>query len=150
MIQMLPPKVLRGEKEDHNVKNKSKRFFNSALIEKIALVSLLGIIFAYVLPDVQATHLQLIGGVAFIIIINSFLSQWLARRGVEWKHILQQFIVMTIVNFGLVILYSIIIPRFDGSFNLGNTLFFVLLLTLMVTLYDRYRPVYLKRFGLSN
>jgi hypothetical protein len=132
------------------VEIKSKRFFNRALIEKIILVSLLSIIFAYVLEAVKATHLQLVGGVAFIIVINSILSHWLARRGIEWKHILLQFIVMTVVNFGLVILYSFLLPRFDGSINLGNTLFFVLLLTLIVTLFDRYRQVYLRRFGLND
>jgi hypothetical protein len=132
------------------VEIKSKRFFNRALIEKIILVSLLSIIFAYVLEAVEATHLQLVGGVAFIIVINSILSHWLARRGIEWKHILLQFIVMTVVNFGLVILYSFLLPRFDGSINLGNTLFFVLLLTLIVTLFDRYRQVYLRSFGLND
>jgi hypothetical protein len=36
--------------------------------------------------------------------------------------------------------------RTDGSINLGNASFFALLLTLLVTLFDRYRPVYLARF----
>jgi len=57
---------------------------------------------------------------------------------------------MAAVNFGLVLIYSFILPRFDGSINLGNTLFFVLLLTLLVTMFDRYRPFYDKRVALQN
>ena len=41
-------------------------------------------------------------------------------------------------------------PDFDGSIDLGNTLFFVLLLTLIVTLFDRYRQVYLRRFATND
>jgi hypothetical protein len=124
-----------------------ERFFNSALLEKIVMVALVSGIFAQILPDVQSTFLQLAVGVAFVIIVNALLSQWLARRGTEWSSIVQQFIVMTVVNFGLVLVYAFLLPRFDGSINLGNTLFFVLLLTLLVTLYDRYRPIYLERFA---
>ena len=53
---------------------------------------------------------------------------------------------MAVVNFGLVLVYAFLLPNFDGSINLGNTLFFALLLTLIVTLFDRYRQVYLARF----
>ncbi len=85
-----------------------------------------------------------------IIIVNALLSQWLARRGTEWSSIVQQFIVMSVINFGLVLVYALLLPRFDGSFNLGNMLFFVLLLTLLVTLYDRYRPIHLERFATGD
>jgi hypothetical protein len=130
-----------------SVKAGSERFFNSALLEKIVMVALVSAVFAQILPDVQSTFLQLAIGVAFIIIVNSALSHWLARRGTTWSSILRQFIVMAAVNFGLVLVYYFLLPNFEGSLNLGNTLFFVLMLTLLVTLYDRYRPVYLERFG---
>jgi hypothetical protein len=132
------------------VKTQSERFFNGALLEKIVMVALVSGIFAQILPDVQSTFLQLAIAVAFIIIVNSLLSQWLARRGTEWGSILQQFIIMVVVNFGLVVLVYALLPRFDGSINLGNTLFFVLLLTLLVTLYDRYRPIHLERFAAAD
>jgi hypothetical protein len=125
-------------------------FFNSGLVEKIVMVSLVSMIFAQILPDVQSTFLQLAIAVAFLIIVNSLLSHWLARRGREWSSILREFFVMSVVNFGLVLVSFFVLPRFDGSINLGNTLFFVLLLTLLVTLYDRYRPVYLERFATSE
>jgi hypothetical protein len=104
-------------------------------------------IFAQVLPGVQASLLEIAIGVAFVIVINTALSQWLARRGTDWGSTLRQFIVMSVVNFGLVLVYAWLLPNFDGSINLGNTLFFALLLTLIVTLFDRYRQVYLMRFA---
>jgi len=131
-------------------KTQPERFFNSALLEKIVMVALVSAVFAQILPDVQSTFLQLAIGVAFIIIVNSALSHWLAQRGTTWSSILRQFIVMTVVNFGLVLVYAFLLPNFEGSLNLGNTLFFVLMLTLLVTLYDRYRPVQLERFANSD
>jgi hypothetical protein len=58
--------------------------------------------------------------------------------------------VMTVVNFGLVLVYAFLLPNFEGSLNLGNTLFFVLMLTLLVTLYDLYRPIYLERLAAGD
>jgi hypothetical protein len=127
----------RGE----TIKPPSKRFFNSVLVEKIALVSLVGIIFAQVLPDVRVSNIQFTVGVAFVIALNTLVSEWLARHGHGWESILREFLVMAVVNFGLILLYSFLLPSLGGSIHLGNTLFFVFLLTLIVTLFDRYRPV---------
>jgi hypothetical protein len=125
----------------------SKRFFDNfihhELIEKILLVSLLSIIFAQILPDVRANDFQLAIGVSILIIINTELSQWLARRGAQWRSIVREFIVMSIVNLILVLLFDFLLARYEGSIDLLNTLFFVLLLTLNVTLYDRYRRVHI-------
>ncbi|KKG67194.1 hypothetical protein [Methanosarcina mazei] len=124
----------------------SERFFDDfihhELIEKIVLISLLSIIFAQILP-VRANNVQIAIGVSLLIAINTELSQWLARRGTQWKSIIQEFIVMSIVNFSLVLLFDFLLARYQGSINLLNTLFFVLLLTLNITLYDRYRRVYI-------
>jgi hypothetical protein len=136
--------------EVEDMKTLPESFFNSGLVEKIVMVSLVSGIFAQILPDAQAGLLQLAVGVAFIVVVNSALSHWLARRGTEWTSIVREFIVMAVVNFGLVLVYAWLLPRFDGSINLGNTLFFVLLLTLLVTLYDRYRPVYRARFAVGG
>ena len=128
----------------------SDHFFNNILFEKIALVSLVSIIFAQILPEVQASNLEVAAAVAFVIILNTVVSHWLARRGTTWRSTLTQFVAMAAVNFGLVLIFSFILPQFDGSINLGNTLFFVLLLTLIVTMFDRYRPYYDARVALQS
>lgn len=125
----------------------TQQLFDWTLFEKIALISLVTIIFAQILPNVQAGNIALVAGVAFVIILNTALSHWLSRRDHEWTSILRQFIVMTAVNFGLTLLYAFLLPRYGGSIGLTDTLFFVLLLTVLVTLYDRYRLVYLMRFA---
>jgi hypothetical protein len=133
--------------EGSDMETQPERFVNAALIEKVVLISLVSAIFAQVLPGVQASLLEIAIGVLFIIVINTALSHWLARRGTDWGSALRQFIVMALVNFGLVLVYNWLLPNFDGSINLGNTLFFALLLTLIVTLFDRYRQIYLTRFA---
>ncbi len=124
-----------------------EKFFGPALVEKVALVSLVSIIFAQILPGVQATLTQMVIGVAFVIILTAGLSQFLVSRGVNVKFGLLGFLIMAFVNFKLVLLYSILLPGFEGSLNLTNALFFVLLLTLIVVLFDKYRPMYLARFA---
>ncbi|RXA21764.1 hypothetical protein EQO05_00505 [Methanosarcina sp. MSH10X1] len=140
----------QGIETNLQVADSSERFFNNALFEKIVLVSLLSIIFAQILPGVRSTNLQLALGMAILIIINTALSHWLARRGTHWKSIIQEFVIMSLVNLGIILLFDFLLPRYDGSINLFNTLFFVLLLTLNVTLYDRYRTVHIRNHKGSN
>jgi hypothetical protein len=124
----------------------ARSILDAALAEKVVLVSLVSIIFAQVLPDLQATTLQLAIGVALVVTIITALSHWLTRRGIGWATILRQFIAMALVNFSLVLAYAGLLRRIGGSLNLATTLFFALLLTLLVVLFDRYRQVYLMRF----
>ncbi len=138
-----------GFKETGTIKPPTGRFFDSVLIEKVALVSLVSIIFAQILPDVRASNLQLAVGVAFVIILNTVISHWLARRGTDLGSMLRSFIVMAAVNFGLALLYVFLLPQLEGSINLGNTLFFVLLLTFIVVMFDRYHQAYQVRFTAS-
>jgi hypothetical protein len=126
------------------IKERRERLINKQVIEKIVLMSLITIIFAQILPGVQANNVQIAIGVAIFVVINTSLSHWISRRGRQWKSIMQEFIVMSLVNIGLVFLFNFLLPRYDGSINLGNTLFFVLLLTLIITLYDRYWQLHTK------
>ncbi|AKB18090.1 MULTISPECIES: hypothetical protein [unclassified Methanosarcina] len=119
-------------------KEQQEHLINKQVIEKIALISLITIIFAQILPGVRASNLQLATGMAVLIIINTALSHWLSRSGKHWSSIIREFIVMSAVNMGLVLLANYFLPRYNGSINLGITLFFILLLTLNITLYDRY------------
>ena len=57
---------------------------------------------------------------------------------------------MMAVNLGLVMVYDLLASRLGGSIHVGNAIFFVLILTLLVTLFDRYRQVYLMRFTPSG
>jgi hypothetical protein len=119
--------------------------FNLDLLEKIVLVSLVTIIFAQMLPDVHASAVEMTIAVALLIVINAGLSELLARRGVGWESVFWEFMAMAVINGGIVLVIFWILPGGDDSINLGNTLFFLFLLTLLVVLYDRYRPHYIAR-----
>ena len=125
----------------------SKEFFDDfihhELIEKIVLVSLLSIIFAQILPGVRASTLQVAAGIIVLIVINTEMSQWFARHGNHWKSILKEFIVMCLVNFGIVLVFDFVIVFYGGYINALHTLFFILLLTLNVTLYDRFQRAHI-------
>ena len=125
----------------------SEKLVTRELVEKIVLVSLLSVIFARILPGVRANSLQVAAGISLLIVINTALSQWLVRRGTQWKSIIQEFVVMSIVNFSLVLLFNLILPLLNGSIDVLDTLFFIFLLTLNVTLYDRYRRMHIWGHG---
>ena len=52
-----------------------------------------------------------------------------------------------LVNVGLVMLAGWLVARGGGELNRANALFFVLLLSLLTLLDDRYRPIYELRFS---
>ena len=119
-----------------------------ALIEKIVLVTLVCISFAQVLPGaVQTTNLQFAISVTIAVTINTALSHWLARRGFGWAFSLRQFIVMGAVNSGFILIYAALRAMVARPLKLGNAFFFALFLTLLITLFDRYRQVYLMCLG---
>ena len=129
------------------VDEEASQIFDAALLEKLILVTLVSLSFAQVLVGVQATALELVAGVVFVVILNTALSHWLARRGFGTAFTLQQFIVLSGVNSLLLLLYTILRRTLGDPVSIMNALFFVLLLSLLITLFDRYRQVYLMRFS---
>jgi hypothetical protein len=127
--------------------NEASRIGDVALVEKIVLITLVSMCFGQVLPGVQATNLQFAVGVPVIVLVNTALSHWLARRGFGWAFSFGQFIALAAVNLVGLLAYAFLRTRFDDAVSVVNILFFVLLLTLLITLFDRYRQVYLMRFS---
>jgi hypothetical protein len=121
----------------------------NVIFEKIVLIGLTTVIFAQLIPELDASALQIVLGVALIIVANSAVSIWLAQRGTHWNAILIEFAAMAVINFVIVTAFRLILPRADGEVRLGALLFFVLLLTLLITLFDRYRPVYERRLRIA-
>jgi len=106
--------------------------------EKVALVSMVSTIFALVIPDNEVSFFGVVGPVAFIIVANAFASTWFARRGRDWGSIGVEFVAMAAVNLGSALVFILLVRSSDDSINESATLFFVLLLTLIVTLFDRF------------
>lgn len=115
--------------------------FGWAFVEKAALVAMVSMIFANVLPDVQSTALQLAIGTTITIAVSTLLSEWLAKREVSWRSTGVQFAFMLGANFAFVIVAYVLLGSDERQLRLGNTLFFITLLTLIVVLFDRYRDI---------
>ncbi|MBN1660528.1 MAG: hypothetical protein JXA93_19180 [Anaerolineae bacterium] len=128
------------------VDHEARQIVDEALGEKIVLISLVSISFAHVLPSVRATDLQLAIGLGLVVTINTALTHWMARRGAGWAFALRQFVVIGVVNVALVLAYTALRTYLGTPVNAITVLFFALLLTLLLTLFDRYRQVYLMRF----
>ncbi len=109
----------------------------AAVLEKIALIALVGGIFANVL-EVETTGLKIVGATLLVVLANAALSIWLARRGNGWSSLAVESVVLAIVNTTLLIAYAAIVG--DSEVDRSIALFFGLLLTVLIVLYDLYRP----------
>ena len=109
----------------------------SELAEKAALLALMSIIFAEILPHVEATAVEVGIGVAAIVCANAAISVWLARV---------EFPALLVVNLGLILVVSRFFTPVE-NFPLGTAMFFAFLISLLLSLYDRYKPIHDLRFS---
>jgi hypothetical protein len=108
------------------------------LVEKIVLTSLVSVIFAQLIPDSDASPLQITFAVSILVVGSSAISHWLSRRGISWTSTAREFGAMFVVNVAIAIVYVVLLRRSDTPVNEAALVFFVVLLTLLVTLFDRF------------
>lgn len=122
--------------------------FDWTFTEKVVLVSLVSAIFARILPGADTRVAITVLVTAFVIAVNTVVSEWLARRGTSWRNSLVEFAVMGVINTGTVLVADLGLGRVfaDGRARaptpLGTTLFLIGVLTLIVVRYDRAHAVY--------
>ncbi len=117
-----------------------ERVFTWVLLEKVVLVGLVSIIFSKLLT-LEASALEIVVAVGVVVVVNALISSWLTRRGATWERVGVTFIVMSIVNFGVLVSYILLRSSFEAEFDSGEIFFLVLVFTLIVTLFDHYRPM---------
>ena len=120
--------------------------FDRQLLEKVVLVSLISVIFAQIL-GVSAGPVALAIGLAVVITINAALTDWLTRRGRRWVNAVGQLTTVLLLNVAIYVALVAGAALFGISLSLDRAGFFLLLISLLVGLYDRYRPEYVARFG---
>ncbi len=120
------------------------KVFSEAALEKVLLIGLLSVIFGQVLPGVTAGPLRLFVWIAVFVVINAALGLWNAGRARGVDSVLLAFAIRVLVNFGLVVLVQLVRSWTveDYAIDVPSALFFVFLFSVLITLYDRYRPVY--------
>jgi len=139
----LPPELADPARRESWIAE-HRRLFDRRLPEKIILVGFVCVLFAQIIPGVDRTSAQIFVGTAILIVIDSFLGLWTARRSRGVSSIFWSFVWLVLANEAIVALGQL--TRGEAPLPLGNTIFFVLLLTLIVTLYDRYEPYHGVRF----
>lgn len=125
-----------------NLPKLSRRDRNYVLLEKFFLLTALTIIFAQLLPNIDATPRQFALHTIFFIIVNTGLSAWLAQLRDKPVSTTREFIGLALANIGLVFIMLLLFPAQRGTFNLVDYTLLSLLLTLITTLFDRYQKVH--------
>jgi hypothetical protein len=118
------------------------RILSGATLEKILLVGLISVVYAQVLPDLRSTSLQLFVGVSVFVVVNAALVILVARTGRSVEATAAAFAIRLAVNVALALSAGWALGGAGGDTNVPAMLFFVLLLTLITTLHDRYLPVH--------
>ncbi len=140
-----PPAAADTAEERRMIFAYTRRPLDRIALEKVVLVTLVTLIFAQILPDLQSDNLRLALGVTVIALINSVASYGLAHRGYGWQNALMHFIVLGAVNAGVAAV-AYLFFGLGQPINLADALFLLLLLTLLVTLHDYYQPMHAVRF----
>jgi hypothetical protein len=123
------------------------RLLSTATLEKVMLVGLVSVIYGQVLPDVHTSSTKLYLGIGVFVVVNAALSLAVSRRFRGIDSALVAFGVRVVVNVVIVVLAGWLLGRGGESLSVGDTLFFVGLLSLLTLLDDRFRPVADVRFA---
>jgi hypothetical protein len=106
----------------------------------VSLLGLLSIIFATILPGIDATALQIAEGVTAIVLANAAISLLAVRR----RGSALEYPALLATNLTLVYIANAMLGE-RRDFELGIGLFFAFLIATIIWLYDAFRPVYVLR-----
>ena len=126
------------QREMAEERNRPPSILSWYTFEKIALVSMVTVIFAQLLPENDNNILGTVAAVSFVVVANSFVGFRFTQRGRSWATTVGEFAVMVVVNLGAALVFIALARSGDERLNEAATVFFVLLLTLIVTMFDRY------------
>jgi hypothetical protein len=115
------------------------KVWSYATFEKVALVSLLTVVFAQTVPGVDASHLEVAIGTGAFVVVNAAISLAAARRSITIESAAMVFAARLGINVALVLVSRLLLGA--GDINLSASIFFVVLLALLTSLHDRWLPV---------
>ncbi len=117
------------------------------LAETAALLALLAVVFASILPGIAATWAEVAAAAVALVCANSAISVAHARsERLTLESAAAELVALLGVNLGLVDLASLWIGERD-DFPVAEGLFFAILGTLILWLYDAYKPLAEARFA---
>lgn len=108
-------------------------------LEKVILVSLLAVIFAESVPNVNMDRLSLAISLGILVVANAAISLAATRRSVSYVSLGGAFAARMTTNVGLVIVAHVVFG--DRALPSLTTTFFLFMLSLLTTMHDRWLPV---------
>ena len=138
--------MVAGGAIDRERRKIAEQIVGLELLEKVVLIGLVCVIFSRMLPGSDPSAIDVLVGVGVLVVANTLLSSLLVRRGDRPHGAIQQFVVTLGINVVLVLVGGFLIETLRGV-QLEHAVVFVLLLSVIVTGYDRYRPLYKARFA---
>jgi hypothetical protein len=115
------------------------RVWSQASLEKSLLIGLLFVIYATILPGNETAPLRLLLWVGVFVLVNIAGALALARRGYSNSGLALGLVARFAFN---LVLLGLVERVFYNGLEFGHGTFFVLLFSVIVTVYDRYRPVH--------
>ena len=122
------------------------RLWAAATFEKVVFLVLITAIFGMML-DLRVPSVSLAVAVAVVVVLTTAISHWLTRRGSTPEGAVRQFLLTAVVIGGVVFGMTLVTPLPGGEDALAMTLFFVVLMSVLITMYDRFLPRHVSRFG---
>lgn len=110
--------------------------------EKVVLVGLIAVIFHETLPALKASGVQTAIFVAVAISASDFVLRWAFRRYGVPLSLIADIAVIAAINFAVCMVFQYVVPFLSLGPHLASALVFASLITLFVTLFDHYRPMY--------
>jgi hypothetical protein len=134
----------------HARRLRRRKLLWAELAERVALLALLAVVFASILPGITATWPEVAAAAAAVVCANTAISIAYARNErLTLESAAGELAGLLAVNLALVYLTSRWIGE-RGDFPVGEGLFFAALGTLILWLYDAYKPLAEIRFATSG
>lgn len=131
------PEALSTQKQRAAYRAGRWRGIDANVLMKVVLTSLACVIFGEILPRNSASPAQITVVVTLIVVVNSVVSLALSRRQKSIELVAVDFLAVAALN----VVLLVVLRAISARFHLDDALFFALLISLTVVLYDRYRPV---------
>ena len=122
------------------------RLVAAATMEKVVFLVLITAIFGMML-DLRVPPVSLAVAVAIVVVLTTAISHWLTRRASTPEGAARQFLVTAVVIGAVVLGLTLVTPLPGGEGALLMTLFFVVLMSVLITMYDRFLPRHVTRFA---
>jgi hypothetical protein len=138
--------MVDGDAIDRERRQIMEKVISLELLEKVVLIGLVTFIFSRMLPGADPTAINILAGVGIVVVADTLISRLLILRGERPHGATLQFAVTLAVNVAIVLVGALANDTLRGV-QLQHAIVFVLLVSVIVTGYDRYRPLYKARFA---